>query len=127
MAWFSGNLLFGEFGIYTIGGVVYDSPPSSMRRTLIGASDTTWRIGRASNEFEVAISINTSSIPIGAIFGRYDGPFINLYSSEVKIGIYQRMFLLAPEDRQVTPYTIMAGNYGEIISPWYRQYLNLGF
>ena len=98
-----------------------------MRRTLIGDGDTTWRIGRVSNEFEVAINTNTSSIPIGAVFGRYDGPFINLYSSEVQIGIYQKMFLLAPEDRQVTPYTIMAVNHAGLISLWYRQYLNLGF
>ena len=98
-----------------------------MRRTLIGDGDTTWRIGRVSNEFEVAINTNTSSIPIGAVFGRYDGPFIDLCSSEVKIGDYKKMFLLAPEARQVTVNTLTDLNGGGFISPWYRQYLNLGF
>ncbi len=97
-----------------------------MRRTLIGDGNTTWRIGRVSSEFEVDFNTNTTSAPLGGVFGRYDGPFINLYSSEVQIGIYQKMFLLAPEDIQVTPYTIMTVNHAGLISPWYRQYLNLG-
>ena len=124
-AWFSGDVALGGHHLMTYGGVVYDGPPNSgKQRILAGDTHLTWLIGRAPKELEAEVKVGHSS---AYMFGRYDGPFINLYSSEVQIGIYQKTFLLAPEDRQVSPYTIMAVNHAGIISPWYRQYLNLGF
>ena len=98
-----------------------------MRHILVGDGYTAWGIGRASNEFIEAISTGASTMPVRVTIGRYDGPFINLYSSEVQIGIYQKMFLLAPEDRQITPDTIRTANRQGQLSHWYRQYLNLGY
>ena len=124
-AWFSGDVALGGHHLMTYGGVVYDGPPNSgKQRILAGDTHLTWLIGRASKELEAEVKVGHSS---AYMFGRYDGPFIDLCSSEVKIGDYKKMFLLAPEARQVTVNTLTDLNGGGFISPWYRQYLNLGF
>ena len=120
--WFSGNLVLDGAYLMTHGGILYEVLPNSgTQRGIIGYIDKYWRIGKASSELKSEIG------PIGhelSAFGRYEGPFIDLYSKEIKLGNNKKMFLLAPEYRHVTVNTLEAINNSGIISPWYRQYLN---
>ena len=128
-AFFSGELIYIEPNIYAHDAIVYT------RKTLgigllypvIGNNRASWILGRASKEFIAEATKNDMRVPLGTVFGRFDVSFKEVYASVVQPGIYQRMFLLAPEERQVTPYTLMAKNDPFIVEPWYREYLNLGY